>query len=126
MRNLSCFLTYLIKQGVNKVSYQTLSLVYDPFEQSKIHSTLDFCLRPARKETNIPLHKRRAYCPNIYIPYTYWLLKKRKGKFFSEDITLPVRSPIFPNILLLLNIFQYIGTIKCLQKLAIWQASHTC
>ena len=42
-----------------------------------------------------------------------------KGKFFSEDITLLVRSPIFANILLLLNIFQYIGTVKCLQKLAI-------
>ena len=46
-----------------------------------------------------------------------------KGKFFSEDITLLVRSPIFANILLLLNIFQYIGTVKCLKKLAVWRAA---
>ena len=42
-----------------------------------------------------------------------------KVSFFSEDITLLVRSPIFANILLLLNIFQYTGMVKCLQKLAI-------
>jgi hypothetical protein len=37
-------------------------------------------------------------------------MKPCKGKKISEDITLLVRSTIFANILLLLNIFQYIGT----------------
>ena len=30
-------------------------LVYGPFGQSNMHSTLDFCPRPARKETNVLL-----------------------------------------------------------------------
>ena len=34
------------------------SLVYGPFGQSITFTvTLDFCPRPARKETNVPLHK---------------------------------------------------------------------
>ena len=32
-------------------------LVCGPFRQSNMHSTLDFCPRPARKETNVTLHK---------------------------------------------------------------------
>ena len=28
-------------------------LVYEPFEQSNMHSTLEFCPRPARKEKNV-------------------------------------------------------------------------
>ena len=32
--------------------------VYGPFWQSIMQSTLDFCPRPARKETSVPLHKR--------------------------------------------------------------------
>ena len=36
----------------------TLKLVDGPFGQSNIHSTLDFFPRPARKETNVPLHKK--------------------------------------------------------------------
>ena len=34
-----------------------LKLVYGPFRQSNMHSTLDFCPRPARKERNVPLHR---------------------------------------------------------------------
>ena len=33
------------------------TLVYGPFGQSNMQSTLDFCHRPARKEANVPLHK---------------------------------------------------------------------
>ena len=32
-----------------------LKLVYGPFGQSNMHSTLDFCSRSARKESNVPL-----------------------------------------------------------------------
>ena len=40
-----------------------------------------------------------------------------KGKlFFSDDIMLLVGSPCFANILLLLNIFQYIGTVISSEK----------
>ena len=35
-----------------------LKLVYGPFGQSNKYSTLDFCPRPARKETNVPISKR--------------------------------------------------------------------
>ena len=35
-----------------------LKLVYEPFGQSNMHSTLDFCPTPARKESNVPLDKR--------------------------------------------------------------------
>ena len=35
-----------------------LKLAYGPFGQSNMQNTLDFCLRPARKETNVPLHKK--------------------------------------------------------------------
>ena len=34
-----------------------LKLVYGPLGQSNMNSTLDFCPRPARKETNVPLNK---------------------------------------------------------------------
>ena len=30
-----------------------IKLDFEPFEQSNMHSTLDFCLRPARKETSV-------------------------------------------------------------------------
>ena len=33
-------------------------LVYGPFVQSNMHSALDFFPRQARKETNVPLHRR--------------------------------------------------------------------
>ena len=33
-------------------------LVYGSFGQSNIHSTIDFCPRPARKKMYVPLHKR--------------------------------------------------------------------
>ena len=33
-------------------------LVYGPFGQSNMHITLDFYPRSARKDTNVPLHKR--------------------------------------------------------------------
>jgi hypothetical protein len=33
-------------------------IVYGPFGKSSMQSTLDFCPRPARKETNVPLNKR--------------------------------------------------------------------
>ena len=52
-------------------------LVYRPFGQSNMHSTLDFCPRPARKQTNVPLRKQeklRAYCLN--------LLWSKLGNFF--------------------------------------------
>ena len=44
-------------------------LVYEPFGQSNMQSTLDFCLRPARKENECTTTKQklRAYCPNICI-----------------------------------------------------------
>ena len=33
-----------------------------------MHRTFDFCLRPARKDSNVPqlMSKLRACCPNIY------------------------------------------------------------
>ena len=46
-----------------------------------------------------------------------------KGKFFSEDIMLLVRSPIFANILLSFSTEKCSGAVKCLQILAIWQAT---
>ena len=33
-------------------------LVYRPFGRSNMQSILDFCPRPAKKETNVPLHNR--------------------------------------------------------------------
>ena len=33
-------------------------LVYGPVGQSNMHNTLDFCPGPARKEMNVPLHKK--------------------------------------------------------------------
>ena len=40
-----------------------------------------------------------------------------KVSFFSEDITLIVRSPIFANILLLMNIFQLHRDSKMFAKI---------
>ena len=34
-----------------------VKLVYGPFGQANMHSTLDFCPRPARKEMNLPPNK---------------------------------------------------------------------
>ena len=50
----------------------------------------------------------RQVCTTLH--FTRWL--SSKVIFFSEDITMLVRSQIFANILLLLNIFQYIGTVN--------------
>ena len=42
-------------------------LVYGPFGQSNMHSTLDFCLNPVRKERNVPVKKKdKSLCPNVY------------------------------------------------------------
>ena len=47
-------------------------LVYEPFGQSNMNSTLDFCHRPARKKQICQYKyantkgKLRAYCSNIY------------------------------------------------------------
>ena len=43
-----------------KLYFAEPKLVYEPFGQINMHSTLDFCPRPARKKTNVPLHKRIA------------------------------------------------------------------
>ena len=52
-----------------------------------MHSTFDFCPRPARKETNVPLHKRRmkirAYCPNMH---TLWL--HIKSTYFTAIVSV--------------------------------------
>ena len=40
-----------------------LKLVYGPFGQINMHSTLDFCPTPARKEMNVTLHKRSYVTP---------------------------------------------------------------
>ena len=53
-------------------------LVYPPFGQSNIYSTLDFCLRPARKETNVPITKR-SWEVTVLI-YILCLYKKRRGR----------------------------------------------
>ena len=36
-----------------------IKLVYGLFRQSNTQSTLDFCPKPTRKETNVPLHKKK-------------------------------------------------------------------
>ena len=53
IKTVSSYLVPVVYFNLNQ-----LKLVYGLFGQSKIHSTLDFCPRPARKETNDPLHKR--------------------------------------------------------------------
>ena len=79
-------------------------LVYGAFGQRNMHSTLDFCLRPARKETNVPIHKRskEQYCPNIYTvshskQRTFevdCLLKRRKMVAAGHDSSLMVAGAI--------------------------------
>ena len=57
-----------------------IKLVFGPFRQSNmdtLDSTLDFCpCRLARKETNVPLHKRswEVTVLNIYIYCAFWLV----------------------------------------------------
>ena len=46
------------------------TLVYGPLGQSKMHSILDFCPRPARKEINVPLHKRSQELTVLIYIYT--------------------------------------------------------
>ena len=46
-------------------------LVYGPFGQNKMHQTLDFCNRPARKELNVPKLKS-SYELTILI-YILWV-----------------------------------------------------
>ena len=53
----------------------------------------------------------------------FFLVLQDKGKFFSEDIMLLFRSPIFANILLSLCTEKCSEAVKCLQILAIWQAT---
>jgi hypothetical protein len=36
---------------------QVLTIVYGPFGQSSMHSTLDFCPRQAKKDSNVPLQQ---------------------------------------------------------------------
>ena len=58
-----------------EVSFQCLrftlliqfKLVYGPFGQSKMHSTLAFCQRQSKNETNVPLHKSTVP-PNEIVP----------------------------------------------------------
>ena len=39
-----------------------LKLVYEPFGQSNMHNTLDFCPRPVRNESNVlPKQKRSVF-----------------------------------------------------------------
>ena len=48
-----------------------LKLVHGPFGRSNMHSTLDFCPRPAMKETNVPLLKIWwELTVLIYIPWS--------------------------------------------------------
>ena len=69
-----------------------LKLVCGPFPklfgQSNMHRTLDFCLRPDRKETIkwiTTLENLRAYCPNIYI-YTVEIgLQNERRKEVKEQ-----------------------------------------
>jgi hypothetical protein len=42
-----------------------LKLAYGLFELSNMHSTLNFCPGPARKEKKIE-EKLRTFCPNIH------------------------------------------------------------
>ena len=37
-----------------------IKLVYGPFRQSNMHSTLDFCPGPARKKMNVPLREAKS------------------------------------------------------------------
>ena len=39
-------------------SYNKPALVYGIFGHSNMHIALDFYLRPAKKKTNVPLHKK--------------------------------------------------------------------
>ena len=59
-----------------------IKLVYWSFGQGKMHSKLDFCPRPARKETNVPQHKLTVLIP-IYnvssvLQFEINLLKKKQ------------------------------------------------
>ena len=62
--------TYLDSKLLAPVVYFA-DLVYGPFGECNMHSTLDFCPRPTWKEINVPLYNR-AYCPNIYIYIVLW------------------------------------------------------
>ena len=63
-------LKYEDNSGRNKIK-----LVYGPFGQSNMPSTLDFCPRPTREETNVPLDKR-SYELTVLI-YTVTYTKKQ-------------------------------------------------
>ena len=54
----SIYIKTVSSSGLLSTYLIQLKLVYGPFGQSNMHSTLDFCPRPARKETNVPLQKR--------------------------------------------------------------------
>ena len=80
-------------------------LVYGPFGQSNMHSTLDFCPRLARKpkvtrkfssnceetrkETNVLIHttneKLRNYCPKIYNNLLWYKLFGEKKRIPHDD-----------------------------------------
>ena len=57
-------------------SYLFADSVYGPFGQSNKHSTPDLCPRPARKETNVPLHKRNFKLTVLIYGYTVLSPKK--------------------------------------------------
>ena len=62
------------------------------YRKSKVHSTLDFCSRLVRKETNKSLHKLRAYCPDSWYVYcahsTAYTLACGENRLPVADISL--------------------------------------
>jgi hypothetical protein len=63
-----------------------------------MHCTLDFCPRPARMETNLPLHtfeKLRGYCPNIYTVLCSQLGVSYAHSFKSSFISVAEIFPLF-------------------------------
>ena len=55
-----------------------LKLVYGMSEQSNMHRTLDFCLRPARKKTNVMSTQYKKLAPKA-LRFTYQNLKPCKS-----------------------------------------------
>ena len=64
-----------INRALASTLLNQLKLVYRQFGQSNMHSTLDFCLRPARKETNLPLLSCQLFNSTVYPP-TYFPIRR--------------------------------------------------
>ena len=96
----ACTAYILEQQCLLSTFLNQLKLVYGLFGQSNLHNAIDFCPRPDRKETNVPLHKG-AFC---HFPFR-WIYFYGSNKSGKEPEKTQVQMTSFAICLVLCSSF---------------------